>query len=345
MQADMTTEANVVDVRGLRVELPSSGVEIVSEISFDVRPGRVLGLVGESGSGKTTVGMALLGHCRAGAAVTDGVVRVGGRDLAGMTRAELRRLRGATISYIPQDPGTSLNPALRVGLQLEEMFTFHVPDATGQERRERAREVLREVALPDTDEFMRRYPHQLSGGQQQRIAIAMAFACKPRAIVCDEPTTGLDVTTEAHVLNTLKELCAVHHVAAVYVSHNLAVVADVADDIAVMYAGRIVEWGSREAIFKTPRHPYTRRLLRAVPDIEGRQVVTGIPGRAPLPGERPRGCFFEPRCLRATDECREEFPAVSEIAPGHTLRCFHPADDITDPFAASAPSSGAVHVR
>ncbi len=172
----------------------------------------------------------------------------------------------------------------------------------------RVREALTEVALPSDDEFLRRYPHQLSGGQQQRVAIAMAFANRPHVIVCDEPTTGLDVTTQARVLQTIRELCQQHQVAALYVSHDLAVVAELADHVAVMYAGRIVERGPRDAIFSAPRHPYTRKLLRAVPDLEGKRAVVGIPGRAPLPGQRPQGCFFAPRCDLAIDECHQTFP-------------------------------------
>ena len=159
------------------------------------------------------------------------------------------------------------------------------------------------------DDFLSRYPHQLSGGQQQRVAIAMAFANRPHVIVCDEPTTGLDVTTQARVLKTVRELCQEHGVAALYVSHDLAVVAELADHVAVMYAGRIIERGPRDVIFSNPRHPYTRRLLRAVPDLEGKRAVLGIPGRAPLPGNRPDGCFFAPRCDLAIDQCTRGVPA------------------------------------
>jgi len=322
--------ATAVEVRDLRVELTGRNADVVDEISLDIRPGEVLGLVGESGSGKTTVGMALLGHVRRGGAVGGGAVIIDGRDLAHLGDLDLRRLRGGTVAYIPQDPGTSLNPALRLRTQLSEMLESHMPDWSAEQRVARMRESLDEVALPSDDAFLARYPHQLSGGQQQRVAIAMAFACRPNVIVCDEPTTGLDVTTQARVLATVRGLCRSHQVAALYVSHDLAVVAELADRVAVMYSGRIVEIGTRDELFFAPRHPYTRRLLRAVPDLEGRRAVVGIPGHAPLPTNRPTGCFFHPRCDLATDECRKEFPPAFEVGPAHFVRCYHHAEAARD---------------
>jgi peptide/nickel transport system ATP-binding protein len=282
--------ATAVEVRDLRIELIGRSYDVVDEISIEIRPGEVLGLVGESGSGKTTVGMALLGHVRRGGQVGGGAVMIDGRDLAQLDAAGLRGLRGGTVAYIPQDPGTSLNPALRLRTQLREMLDAHAGGQSDAERDARLREALGEVALPSDDGFLARYPHQLSGGQQQRVAIAMAFACRPNVIVCDEPTTGLDVTTQARVLETVRDLCRSHSVAALYVSHDLAVVAELADRVAVMYAGRI---------------------------------VVGIPGFAPLPGRRPEWCFFEPRCQLATDVCRSAFPPAFEFEPGHRARCYH----------------------
>ncbi len=310
-----------VQVHDLCIVLSSSRADIVDEIVIEIAPGQVLGLVGESGSGKTTVGMALLGYTRPGGVLSGGEVLIEGKNLAGLRDAQLRKVRGGVVSYIPQDPGTALNPALRIGKQLGEVLEVHggLGDA---EREARIRETLTEVALPNDDAFLRRYPHQLSGGQQQRVAIAMAFACRPNVIVCDEPTTGLDVTTQARVLETVRELCRSHSVAALYVSHDLAVVAELADRVAVMYAGRIVESGTRDQLFSSPRHPYTQRLLRAVPDLAGKRAVVGIPGRAPLPGHRPSGCFFEPRCPLAVDRCREAFPPVDDLGAGHAVRCY-----------------------
>jgi peptide/nickel transport system ATP-binding protein len=334
--------AAAVEVRDLRIELTGRDVDVVDEISLEITPGEVLGLVGESGSGKTTVGMALLGHVRRGGRVGGGVVMIDGRDLGELDNAGLRALRGGTVAYIPQDPGTSLNPALRLRTQLREVLDAHAGSVPEGERDERLREALGEVALPNDDAFLARYPHQLSGGQQQRVAIAMAFACRPNVIVCDEPTTGLDVTTQARVLETVRDLCRSHSVAALYVSHDLAVVSELADRVAVMYGGRIVETGTRDQLFGASRHPYTRRLLRAVPDLEGKRAVVGIPGHAPLPGKRPDGCFFEPRCSLATEECRREFPPAFEFEPGHRARCYH-----ADQALREVPVEGAtaVHVK
>jgi peptide/nickel transport system ATP-binding protein len=336
MSAVATNGHASVEVDDLRIDLVGAGFDVVDEIVLEIHPGEVLGLVGESGSGKTTVGMALLGHVRRGGRVGSGAIRIDGRDLASLDDGELRRLRGGVVSYIPQDPGTSLNPALRISTQLQEILEAHAAGRSEEERMARLREALEEVALPSDDTFLRRYPHQLSGGQQQRVAIAMAFANRPKVIVCDEPTTGLDVTTQARVLETVRDLCRSHRVAALYVSHDLAVVAELADRVAVMYAGRIVESGPREKMFTAPSHPYTRRLLRAVPDIAGKRTVVGIPGHAALPGSRPDGCFFHPRCDFAREDCRTSFPPVTDLGSAHKVRCYHVAEVVRE-----APPEGA----
>jgi peptide/nickel transport system ATP-binding protein len=315
--------APVLQVEGLRVELEGRGVDIVDEISFEIAAGEVLGLVGESGSGKSTVGLAILGHTRRGARIVGGEVRVEGRDILRSSPGQLRALRGRTISYVPQDPASALNPALRIREQLEETLVAH---GLGEARRQRLGEMLQEVLLPDDDAFLRRYPHQLSGGQQQRVGLAMAFACRPRVIVLDEPTTGLDVRTQAHVLETVRELCETHRVAALYVSHDLAVVATLAQRVAVMYAGRIVELGPERALFRASAHPYARRLVEAIPELSGRHALEGIAGTAPRPGQRPDGCFFAPRCGFAVAECVEAFPPVERVAERHEVRCFRHAE-------------------
>jgi len=317
----------VVEVRDLRVEVVEQGVDIVDEVSFDIGPGEVLGLVGESGSGKTTVGLALMAHTRRGARITRGRILIQGRDVLKLRPSEVRALRGRTVSYVPQDPASALNPALRIGKQLKETLSAHGFGASDEERRDRLAEMLADVLLPSDERFLARYPHQLSGGQQQRVGLAMAFSCRPSVIVLDEPTTGLDVTTQAHVLDTVRDLCSVHRVAALYVSHDLAVVASLARRVAVMYAGRVVELGPRDALYQAAAHPYARRLIEAIPEISGRHALVGIPGTAPRPGHRPSGCFFRPRCTYAVERCTHEFPPVARVDAGHEVRC-HRHDDV-----------------
>ena len=313
---------SALEVEGLRIEVEGRGVDIVDGISFSIEAGEVLGLVGESGSGKSTVGLAMLGHTRRGARIAGGQVRVEGRDILALPEPQLRGLRGGTVSYVPQDPASALNPALRIRTQLEETLAAH-----GQgNREERMREMLAEVLLPHDDAFLRRYPHQLSGGQQQRVGLAMAFACRPRVIVLDEPTTGLDVTTQAHVLGTVRDLCTAHGVAALYVSHDLAVVAALATRVAVMYAGRIVELGPERVLFHASAHPYTRRLVEAIPELSGRHALEGIAGTAPRPGSRPEGCFFAPRCSYAVNRCSTAFPPIEKVAQSHEVRCYRHAE-------------------
>ncbi len=319
-----------LEVENLRVELAGSGVDIVDEVTFTVAEGEALGLVGESGSGKTTVGLAILGHCRRGARLAGGEVRIDGKNILARSPAELRGMRGRVVSYVPQDPTASLNPALRIETQLMETLTAHGYGSSAEERRARLGEMLAEVLLPSDRKFLRRYPHQLSGGQQQRVALSMAFACRPHVIVLDEPTTGLDVTTQAHVLETVRELCKSHGVAALYISHDLAVVAFVADRVAVMYAGRMVESGPTHQLFRAAAHPYSRKLVQAIPDISGRYALVGIPGRAPPPGHRPTGCFFAPRCAFAVEECRQTFPPVTQVSSSHDVRCWRAADVLAE---------------
>ncbi len=311
-----------LEVEGLRVELVGSRLDIVDEVTFSVGAGEVLGLVGESGSGKTTVGLAIMGHCRRGARIAGGDVRVAGESILGKPPQEARSLRGRVVSYVPQDPTAALNPALRIETQLMETLSAHGYGADPGERRSRLREMLEEVLLPSDRGFLRRYPHELSGGQQQRVALAMAFACRPKVIVLDEPTTGLDVTTQAHVLETVRDLCRSHGVAAVYISHDLAVVAALAHRVGVMYGGRLVEIGPERQLFRAAGHPYTRRLVQAIPDISGRYALIGIPGRAPAPGQRPSGCFFAPRCEYAVERCRLGPPPARSLSQGHFVRCF-----------------------
>ena len=311
---------SAVAVQDLQVVIDSTGTPVISEVSFEIARGEIFGVVGESGSGKTTVGLALLGHARRGLRIAGGTVLLGDRDILALDEEQLRRLRGSLISYVPQDPASSLNPALRIGTQLREIIEAHgnQPDNAVSER---VAETMREVALPDDRAFLKRYPHELSGGQQQRVGLAMAFTNRPRLIVLDEPTTGLDVTTQAHVLLTVRELATLHDVAALYVSHDLAVVATLAERVAVMYAGRVVEIGGAEELFRSAGHPYTRRLVGAIPRLTGGRSLVGIPGHAVSPGRRPPGCSFAPRCTLRIDQCEQAMPPLLPVGPGHAVRC------------------------
>jgi peptide/nickel transport system ATP-binding protein len=304
---------------GLEIVIAGGGPAIVMEAAFTLMPGEMLGLVGESGSGKTTLGLALLAHHRKGLAISAGSVTIGGRDLLRIPAQDLPRLRKSLIRYVPQDSSAALNPALRIRTQLAE--NFDDPDAVQDDT---LIALLEEVKLPGRRGLLRAFPHQLSGGQQQRVAIAMAFAGHPRVVVMDEPTTGLDVSTQAHVLQTVRQLCQQHGIAAVYVSHDLAVVASLAHRVAVMYAGRIVELGPTAQVLYAPLHPYTAALIRAVPDIASGGRIEGIPGQAPEPGRRQRGCSFAPRCPLVIPQCRTEPPPLAEATPGHAVRCIRP---------------------
>ena len=267
-----------VKVKGLGVSLAFSGASVVDDVDFDLRPGEVLGVVGESGAGKTTAGLALLGYTRQGLRFSGGSVSVDGVDILGQSRTGLRAVRGAVVAYVPQDPASSLNPAMRIGDQLREALSSH-PECIDEEASIDARvgQILVDVRLPATGELLRSYPHQLSGGQQQRVF------CRPALIVLDEPTTGLDVGTQHHVLDTFRRLCREYSCAAVYVSHDLPVVASVADKVAVMYAGRVVEHGSVVEVFEKSRHPYTNGLLRAAPSPHAPETLVGIARSPPRP--------------------------------------------------------------
>ena len=292
-----------LDVRDLEIRLGRSGPDVVSEVCFSVRAGEVLGLVGESGSGKTTVALALLGHARRGLTITSGEIRLDDTDLLRLSQAELRRVRGAKVSYVPQDPAAALNPTLRIGTQLREALEVHAGAVEDPEAR--IMEVLSEASLQASPQMLRRYPHQLSGGQQQRVTLAMAFSCRPSLIVLDEPTTGLDVSTQRNILDTIRSMCESYGVAAVYVSHDLAVVSDLVAQVAVMYAGRVIEIGRTTPLFGDPLHPYTRGLIAAVPSSERAEVLAGIEGQQPRPGQRGAGCSFSPRCTHARSDCRD----------------------------------------
>ena len=315
-----------LEVSGLRVSLSAGGPDVISDVTFAVRAGEILGLVGESGSGKTTLALALLGYARRGLRVAAGQVRLDGEDILPLDPHRLRAVRGAKVAYVPQDPSTALNPALRIGRQLREALRAHREPAAGKpasDTEQRIAEVLAETRLDPETGILSRYPHQLSGGQQQRVAIAMAFACRPAVIVLDEPTTGLDVSTQRHVLETVRRMCDAYGVAAVYVSHDLSVVARMATQVAVMYAGRVVEEASVDVLFDYPQHPYTRGLLAGARiDAAPGEPLPEIPGAVPSLLDMPAGCAFAARCSVARPRCQMEAPALVTTADDRRVACF-----------------------
>jgi peptide/nickel transport system ATP-binding protein len=305
-----------LEIDAMRIEL-SSGAPIVEDLGLTVAPGEILGLVGESGSGKTTTALALFGYNAPGLTMTSGEIAIAGERLGG--QHAFRNARGRLVSYVPQNPGNSLNPALRVAAALDDIIRGARPDGATPVT---SSGLLKRVGLPASDEFRRRYPHQLSGGQQQRVCIAAAMAPKPGLVVLDEPTTGLDVVTQDRILKELLRLRDEEQVAMLYITHDLAVVAQIAGRIAVMYAGHIVELGPAAEILRRPRHPYTRGLLAATPDHLRPRVLEAMPGIAVGVDEQLQGCPFAPRCGQRTARCEIELPALEAVGTGHQVRCF-----------------------
>jgi peptide/nickel transport system ATP-binding protein len=306
----------VLEVDGLTVTL-NNGTPLVQDVSFSVAPREIFGLAGESGSGKSTAALALLGFALPGVRITAGSVRVAGTELIGPPERAVRRLRGKLISYVPQDPSGAMNPSMRVGAAIGTLLG----DLAGEKRLVAVREALERVDLPSDDAFLRRYPHQLSGGQRQRVAIAAATVANPALVVMDEPTTGLDVITQAYVLEEVRRLRDRMDVAIVYITHDLHVMRAIADRITVMYAGMVVESGPCEDVLRAPRHPYTRGLVAAIPDHRVRRVPARLPGSAAAPGEIQEGCPFAPRCSQRVEACVADVPPLLNVGPGRHARC------------------------
>ncbi len=315
----MTDAAEVVVAIRDLVVTTEAGDRILDSVSVDLRRGEVLGVLGESGSGKTTLALATLGRTRGGARITGGSVSVLGRDVVAADPGQSRELRGRLVSYVPQDPGGALNPSRRVGAGIAEVLGVH-GRTPGTDDVGRA---LRRVHLPDDDPFQRRFPHQLSGGQQQRVVIGMATAMEPPVVIFDEPTTGLDVVTQAHVLAEIGRLLRESGMSAVYVSHDLAVIAQLTSRVVVMYGGRIVEEGATDLILRSPSHPYTVSLIACTPDHRRATKLKPVRGVPPALADRPSGCPFRPRCDHASERCLDDPPLEPVEGVDHRVACFH----------------------
>jgi oligopeptide/dipeptide ABC transporter ATP-binding protein len=335
----------LLEVDDLRTYFKSrrGDVHAVDGVSFSVERGRTLGIVGESGCGKSVTALSVIGLLTPNARIVSGTINFDGRELNRLSERELEDVRGRQIAMIFQDPMTSLNPTLTIGTQLTETMKRHLEYTSSQAQR-RAVELLEEVRIPNARQRLDDYPHRYSGGMRQRVMIAIALSCNPKLLIADEPTTALDVTVQAGILDLLEELREQHEMAMIIITHDMGVVAEAADDIAVMYAGQIVEQASAEELFDHPEHPYTEALLGALPQLEGEGVregrLTAIPGRPPDLLNPPATCRFAPRCKYAGgDSCTEVPPELREIRPGHLVRTAHPASeraDVDAPLGARA---------
>ena len=322
--------SSVLEVEGLATSFPMERgrVAVVDGVDLCLARGETLALVGESGCGKSVTALSILRLVPKPGRIEAGRVRLGGREIQGLPVTEMRRVRGREISMIFQEPQTSLNPVVPVGAQVVEAIRLH-ERGSREAARARALELFERVRIPDAPERLDAYPHELSGGLKQRVVIAMALAAHPKVLVADEPTTALDVTIQAQILELLRELQRELGMAILLITHDLGVVNELADRVAVMYAGRIVEAGTRAEVLGQPRHPYTQALLRSMPALAKRgERLAEIPGTVPWPGDWPAGCRFSTRCPRVMDVCRAREPEATRLSPTHTARCFAVAQEL-----------------
>jgi oligopeptide transport system ATP-binding protein len=319
----------ILDVRGLKTVFKIRGGEIhaVNDVSFDLKPGELLGVVGESGSGKSVTMMSLLGLLpKPPAEIRCGSVMFDGQDLLQVDAETLRNVRGGKIGFVFQDPMTSLNPVYNVGMQIMEPLRKHM-GMSKKQASQRAQELLELVGIPDAPQRLKDYPHQFSGGMRQRVMIAIALACDPQVLIADEPTTALDVTIQAQILELMKELQERLGMAVIWITHDLGVVAGIADRVVVMYGGQIVEQAPTRELFKNPQHPYTRALLKTVPRVLGKREdrLQVIEGQPPILGATPTSCPFRERCDVAFNRCAQENPVRYDVGKGHDAACFYDA--------------------
>lgn len=321
-------EEPVLRVRDLSVEFatPEGVVKAVNSVSFELSPGRTLALTGESGAGKTSVGLATLNLIPYPGRITAGSIHLDGKDLLTLEPEELRQVRGRDIAMVFQDPATGLNPVLSVGAQVEEIITAHL-SVSKREARDHSLEVLRQIGLPEPEEVAKSYPFHLSGGMAQRVMIAIATALNPKVLIADEPTSALDVTVQAAILDDLRQLQQRSGTSVLLISHDLGVVAQMADDVAVMYAGSIIESGDVTAVFQRPRHPYTWALLRSRPRMDQDELrpLPAIRGAPPDLARLPQECAYLPRCPKAVTACRTDpAPPLAELQAGQSAACYNP---------------------
>jgi peptide/nickel transport system ATP-binding protein/oligopeptide transport system ATP-binding protein len=304
-------------------------VKAIDGVNFSVEAGKTIGIVGESGCGKSITAMSILRLIpEPPGKIVSGEALFEGRDLTKVSDKEIRGIRGNDISMIFQEPMTSLNPVFTIGFQIGEVLMLH-QKLSKEEAYERAIEMLKLVKIPRAEKIVDEYPHQLSGGMRQRVMIAMALACQPKLLIADEPTTALDVTIQAQILEIMNELKNKLNTSIMLITHDLAVIAEMADHVIVMYAGKVVEDAPITELFKNPRHPYTIGLMSSIPSLvkEGQRLET-IPGIVPNPLYLPKGCYFHPRCKYANDECKKAQPELRELAPNHKVACFR-AEEVT----------------
>ena len=320
----MNAGAALLDVRNLKLEFgtPAKPLRAVDDVSFTIKAGETVCLVGESGSGKSVTALSIARLVPSPPArYVGGQIFLNGRDVLQMTKSELQEIRGGVVSYVFQEPGSSLNPVFRVGNQIREALKLRRPEVANDQEVIR---LLKLVGIPAPESRIRDYPHQLSGGMQQRIMIAMALASQPQLLIADEPTIALDVTIQAQIIELLSRLQAELGMSLLLITHNLGIVGDVADRVAVMYAGQIVEWAPAGKLLAQPLHPYTQALLKSVPKLgAGLRRLTAIPGSVPNLGAFPGGCRFHPRCPNARCDCPENPPELIEVEPEHWVRCFY----------------------
>lgn len=322
----MTNRKSVLEVKDLQTSFFTDDgvIPSVDFVDFEVREGEILGIVGESGSGKSVTSLSIMGLIPSPPGkITSGEILYQGKDITKFSDKEMRRIRGNDIAMIFQEPMTSLNPLFTIGSQMMEAVLLHKKDWSKKQAKARSIEMLKLVGLPRAEELMNDYPHQLSGGMRQRVMIAMALVCDPKVLIADEPTTALDVTIQAQILKLMKDLNTRLNTAIILITHDLGVVAETCERVVVMYAGKVVEEGPVETIFKNPQHPYTKGLLASVPDMRfKKQSLYSIPGNVPKPGSIKEGCRFAARCESVFGRCTQESPPLYQTAAQHKTRCF-----------------------